>query len=72
MKKKLVFLFDVDNTLLDNDCVTADLKLQLEREVGHERQELLVPSKNCALNSAMPIILARCNATEYLSPMHMC
>lgn len=37
--KKLVFLFDVDNTLLDNDRVTADLKLQLEREVGHEREE---------------------------------
>ena len=37
--KKIVFLFDVDNTLLDNDRVTADLKLQLEREVGHERQE---------------------------------
>jgi FMN phosphatase YigB (HAD superfamily) len=36
---KLVFLFDVDNTLLDNDRVTADLKRQLEREVGHERQE---------------------------------
>jgi FMN phosphatase YigB (HAD superfamily) len=39
MKKKLVFLFDVDNTLLDNDHVTADLKRELEREVGHERQE---------------------------------
>lgn len=39
MKKKLVFLFDVDNTLLDNDHVTADLKRQLEIEVGHERQE---------------------------------
>jgi haloacid dehalogenase-like hydrolase len=39
MKKKLVFLFDVDNTLLDNDRVTADLKRQLERELGHERQE---------------------------------
>ncbi len=39
MKKKLVFLFDVDNTLLDNDRVTADLKQQLESEVGHERQE---------------------------------
>jgi FMN phosphatase YigB (HAD superfamily) len=37
--KKLVFLFDVDNTLLDNDRVTADLKRQLEQEVGHERQE---------------------------------
>ena len=39
MKKKTVFLFDVDNTLLDNDRVTADLRGHLEREVGHERQE---------------------------------
>jgi FMN phosphatase YigB (HAD superfamily) len=39
MKKKTVFLFDVDNTLLDNDRVTADLRDHLEREVGHERQE---------------------------------
>lgn len=39
MGNKLVFLFDVDNTLLDNDRVTADLKDHLEREVGHERQE---------------------------------
>lgn len=35
----VVFLFDVDNTLLDNDRVTADLKLHLEQTVGHERQE---------------------------------
>jgi hypothetical protein len=34
-----VFLFDVDNTLLDNDRVIRDLKLYLEREVGHERNE---------------------------------
>jgi FMN phosphatase YigB (HAD superfamily) len=34
-----VFLFDVDNTLLDNDKVTVDLKEHLEREVGHERQQ---------------------------------
>ena len=32
-----VFLFDVDNTLLDNDRVTADLKRHLEANVGHER-----------------------------------
>ena len=32
-----VFLFDVDNTLLDNDKVTSDLKKFLEREVGAER-----------------------------------
>jgi hypothetical protein len=32
-----VFLFDVDNTLLDNDRVTADLRKFLEKEVGVER-----------------------------------
>ena len=32
-----VFLFDVDNTLLDNDRVAKDLRLFLEREVGAER-----------------------------------
>jgi len=35
----VVFLFDVDNTLLDNDRVTADLRRHLEYTVGHERQE---------------------------------
>lgn len=35
----VVFLFDVDNTLLDNDRVTADLRRYLEREVGRERAE---------------------------------
>jgi FMN phosphatase YigB (HAD superfamily) len=39
MSNNLVFLFDVDNTLLDNDSVTTDLRDHLEREVGHERQE---------------------------------
>lgn len=34
-----VFLFDVDNTLLDNDRVTADLRRYLEREVGSERSQ---------------------------------
>jgi len=34
-----VFLFDVDNTLLDNDHVTADLKRHLETHVGHERAQ---------------------------------
>jgi len=32
-----VFLFDVDNTLLDNDRVTAALKTFLTKEVGVER-----------------------------------
>lgn len=36
---EVVFLLDVDNTLLDNDRVVVDLMHHLEREVGHERQQ---------------------------------
>ncbi|MEP7339525.1 MAG: HAD family hydrolase [Acidobacteriota bacterium] len=36
---RIVFLFDVDNTLLDNDRVTRDLRNYLEREVGPERNQ---------------------------------
>src|ERR1017187_1026397 len=36
---KTVFLFDVDNTLLDNDRVTTDLTKYLKREVGLKRAE---------------------------------
>jgi len=36
-EQRLVFLFDVDNTLLDNDRVTAALKRFLTKEVGEER-----------------------------------
>ena len=39
MAKQIVFLFDVDNTLLDNDAVAADLRQYLERTVGHDRQQ---------------------------------
>ena len=35
----VVFFFDVDNTLLDNDRVTADLQAYLTGEVGPERQK---------------------------------
>ena len=35
----IVFLLDVDNTLIDNDRIAADLKRHLTREVGAERQE---------------------------------
>ena len=35
----VVFLFDVDNTLLDNDRVTADLRSFLESEVGSDRSD---------------------------------
>lgn len=36
---KTVFLFDVDNTLLNNDQVTADLKRHLQTEVGPDRAQ---------------------------------
>src|SRR5260370_5280120 len=39
MPESVVFLFDVDNTLLDNDRVTADLKHHLEQKVGQVRQQ---------------------------------
>ncbi|HEY6352809.1 MAG TPA: HAD family hydrolase [Candidatus Angelobacter sp.] len=35
----VVFLFDVDNTLLDNDRITEHLKRHLEQQVGHDRQQ---------------------------------
>ncbi len=37
VNSKTVFLFDVDNTLLDNDRVTQDLRRFLDKEVGAER-----------------------------------
>jgi hypothetical protein len=38
-RSAVVFLVDVDNTLLDNDRVTLDLRRFMERELGPERQE---------------------------------
>jgi len=35
----VVFLFDVDNTLLDNDRIAADLRRHLTQVLGSERQE---------------------------------
>jgi FMN phosphatase YigB (HAD superfamily) len=37
---EVVFLFDVDNTLLDNDRVIADLRKYLHHEVGPQRARL--------------------------------
>jgi FMN phosphatase YigB (HAD superfamily) len=37
--QKTAFLFDVDNTLLDNDHVIADLMRHLEHDIGHEQQQ---------------------------------
>ncbi len=39
MTAPIVFLLDVDNTLVDNDRIAADLRRYLTREVGAERQE---------------------------------
>lgn len=36
---RVTFLFDVDNTLLDNDAVTADLKGYLESHFGNAARE---------------------------------
>ena len=36
---RTVFLFDVDNTLLDNDAVQADLSSYLEREFGRASRD---------------------------------
>src|ERR1041385_3715548 len=38
-ERQSVFLFDVDNTLLDNDRVTAALRRFLIEEIGQERTE---------------------------------
>ena len=59
-----VFLFDVDNTLLDNDHVTADLK----RHLADARRPGAVPTLLAALrrdprpSSDTPIIWERCSA----------
>jgi FMN phosphatase YigB (HAD superfamily) len=36
-QQEVVFLLDVDNTLLDNDRVSADMRRFLEREIGAQR-----------------------------------
>jgi FMN phosphatase YigB (HAD superfamily) len=36
---EVVFLFDADNTLLDNDRVQDDLRSHLEREFGPESRD---------------------------------
>jgi hypothetical protein len=58
-----VFLFDVDNTALDNDRVQADLGVHLARYYGEERAIASgKSSRNCVRNSAMPTIWGRWNA----------
>jgi FMN phosphatase YigB (HAD superfamily) len=38
-RPRVVFLLDVDNTLLDNDAIVSDLKAELTRLLGVQRQE---------------------------------
>ncbi|MCH7913204.1 MAG: HAD family hydrolase, partial [Deltaproteobacteria bacterium] len=38
-RNKVVVLLDVDNTLLDNDRIVADLMRHLEQVFGHDRQQ---------------------------------
>ncbi len=40
MPSKIVFLFDVDNTLLDNDRVQEDLRDYMARQFGQQASEL--------------------------------
>ena len=62
-----VFLFDVDNTLLDNDRVQADLagaSGQILRQPTRDRYwEIFEDS--CVRNSAMPTIWGHWNATGW-------
>jgi FMN phosphatase YigB (HAD superfamily) len=39
LPRDVVFLFDVDNTLLDNDAIVRDLSEYLERALGRESRE---------------------------------
>jgi hypothetical protein len=52
---RIVFLVDVDNTLLDNDRIQSDLKLHLEREFGF--------LNSSTLSWAIEIISAPCSVT---------
>jgi FMN phosphatase YigB (HAD superfamily) len=38
-RSNVAFLLDVDNTLLDNDQITGDLRNHLVQQVGHERAD---------------------------------
>jgi hypothetical protein len=54
-------LFDVDNTLVDNDRIVADRKSNLERDIGNDQQQRYWNiSSSCAPSSAMRTISARC------------
>ena len=61
----IVFLFDVDNTLLDNDAIQVDLRTHLIENFGEAARAALLGDvrRACAENSATPTISARSSAT---------
>lgn len=65
MSDSVVFLFDVDNTLLDNDRVTGDLKHYLNEKVGlHESAAILDGIRRAALSAGVrQTIWAPCSVT---------
>ena len=64
LPNSIVFLVDVDNTLLDNDRIQDDLKRHLEREFGPDaRERYWAISRSCSPNSATATISAPCSAT---------
>ena len=72
--KKVVFLFDVDNTLLLHDQVTADLRKHLEVPwVPNTPSATGSSSSRFAMNWATPTIWARCSATGWsIRATHSC
>jgi FMN phosphatase YigB (HAD superfamily) len=66
--QKVVFLFDVDNTLLNNDQVTRDLQNHLEREVGPaeaKRYWTIFENQRCELGYADYLGALQRFRTEY-------
>ena len=62
--ERIAFLFDVDNTLLDNDAIQADLAAHLQRRVRQAQRASVTGlcSSSCAANSATPITSGPCSA----------
>ena len=60
---RVVALFDVDNTLMDNDRITADLTQHLDEEIGTRGSASIGPSsKNCGKARIRGLPWARCSA----------
>jgi hypothetical protein len=54
----IAFLFDVDNTLIDNDCFQDELRKELQRAHGDRARAIGRLSRSCAACSATSIISA--------------